>query len=96
MSKESVKRLRVILAWICWLGAALCWAVAFLAGHDVWQAMGRPDFWRGQGLAAFDMRVFAWAFYLMPWLGLGALVAGWFCRGWQGGEGFDRERGLER
>lgn len=96
MARAMVSRKRAVLAWGCWLGAAICWGVAFFAGHDVWQAMGRPDFWRGEGVGAFDLRVFAWAFYLMPWLGLGALVAGCVCRGRSPGWSAGNERELGR
>lgn len=85
-----VRSVRNWVALGCWVGAGLCWGVMLLAGHDVWHAFGSPDFWHGEGLAAYDLRVFAWAFYLLPWFGLGVLMAGCWCaasercwkRGW--------------
>jgi hypothetical protein len=37
----------------------------FLAGTDVWHDVGRPDFWNLQGPPYHDLRVFAYAFYLL-------------------------------
>ena len=45
--------------------ALLCWVVMFLAGTDVWHAVGRPDFWNLQGPPYHDLRAFAVSFYLL-------------------------------
>lgn len=39
------------------------WLVMFLAGHDVWNYAGKPDFWHLDGPPHFDLRAFAIAFY---------------------------------
>ncbi len=41
----------------------LCWIVMFLAGHDVWNFVGKPDFWQLSGPPYSDVRAFAVAFY---------------------------------
>ena len=46
--------------------AFLCWVVMFLAGTDVWQDLGRPDFSSLQGPSQTDVRAFAYSFYLLP------------------------------
>jgi len=40
-----------------------CWLVMFLAGHDVWNFAGKPDFWNLKGPPYTDLRAFAFAFY---------------------------------
>ncbi len=50
----------------------LCWIIMFLAGHDVWHDVGRPDFWRLAGPPYHDLRVFVVCFYVMFFV----LVAG--------------------
>jgi len=45
--------------------ALLCWFLAFSAGTDIWHDIGRPDFLR-QGATNFDIRAFAYGFYLLP------------------------------
>lgn len=45
--------------------ALLCWVVMFLAGTDVWHDLGRPDFWNRPGPPYYDLRAFAYAFYLL-------------------------------
>jgi hypothetical protein len=59
------------------LGAAvlLCWAVMFLAGHDVWHHAGAPDFWQLPGPPYHDLRAFAYAYYLLLPLCIGQMVA---------------------
>ena len=47
-------------------GSLACWAVMFLAAHDVWHDTGRPDIWRLQGATHADLRAFFAAFYLLP------------------------------
>ena len=42
----------------------VCWIVMFLAGTDVWHFAGSPDFWRLSEPPYYDLRVFAYAFYL--------------------------------
>ena len=42
----------------------LCWIVMFLAGTDVWHAVGSPDIWRDPSVPFADVRVFAIAFYV--------------------------------
>lgn len=54
----------------------LCWLVMFLAGHDVWQFAGRPDFWHLTEPPYVDLRVFAYAFYLQFAVLSGLLMAG--------------------
>ena len=61
-----MERNRVPVATLISGGAALlCWIVMFLAGHDIWHDAGRPDLSR-LGPTQFDLRAFAYAFYLLP------------------------------
>lgn len=57
------------------VGAGLCVAVMFLAGHDVWNDTGRIDFWRQAGPPFADIRVFVGAYYLLAVLTIGRLVS---------------------
>jgi len=61
-----MERNRVPVATLIPCGAALlCWVMMFLAGHDIWHDAGRPDLSR-LGPTQFDLRAFAYAFYLLP------------------------------
>jgi len=51
-----------------------CWIVTFMAGTDVWHDSGRPDF-HLMGATYFDLRVLAYAFYLLPLCLAGSLIA---------------------
>ncbi len=51
----------VLLTAIC----LLCWVVMFLAGTDVWHDTGSADFWHLQGPPYVDLRVAAYAFYML-------------------------------
>ncbi|MBN2243068.1 MAG: hypothetical protein JW793_10290 [Acidobacteria bacterium] len=55
------------------VGALVCWAVMFLAGHDAWHYLGSPDFWRLSGPPHTDMRAFGYAFYLQFLILLGVI-----------------------
>ena len=59
-----------------WLGALalLCWIVVFMAWTDVWHDSGRPDF-HLMGATAFDLRLLAAAFCLLPLCLIGDLIA---------------------
>ena len=46
--------------------ALCCWAVTFLAGHDIWHGLGRPDIGAASGVSATDVRAFMVAYYLLP------------------------------
>ena len=61
MKRNRLSRIVFVLSAIV---ALLCWLVMFLAGHDVWQYAGRPDFWNLDVPPYLDMRAFAAAFYL--------------------------------
>lgn len=45
--------------------SGLCLLGLFLALHDVWHELGRPDYWSGQGPAAFEWRYLSVAFWPM-------------------------------
>jgi hypothetical protein len=53
--------------WMIGLGllSGLCLVGFFLALHDVWYDLGRPDYWSGQGPAAFEWRYLSIAFWPM-------------------------------
>ena len=54
--------------------ALVCWIVVFGAWTDVWHDSGRPDF-HLMGATAFDLRLLAGAFCLLPLCLVGALIA---------------------
>lgn len=43
----------------------ICWVLMFIAGTDVWHDTGSHDFWTLHGPPYDDLKVFAWAFYLL-------------------------------
>jgi hypothetical protein len=45
--------------------SVLCLVGLFLALHDVWHELGRPDYWSGMGPAAFEWRFLSIAFWPM-------------------------------
>jgi len=53
----------------------ICWIVMFLAGHDVWTFVGKPDFWKLTEAPYSDVRIFAVAFYIQFFLLAVVLVA---------------------
>jgi hypothetical protein len=61
-------------AFVVAVSSLLCWAVMFLAGTDVWHAVGRPDLWGKQGPPYVDLRAFVVAFYVLPILLLAQFV----------------------
>ena len=54
----------------------MCWAVMFLAGHDVWHFAGSPDFWRLDGPPNADLKAIGYAFYLQFFVFLGLIAVG--------------------
>jgi hypothetical protein len=58
-----------------------CWVALFLAVHDVWHDLGRPDVLAQlseRGATAFDIRWGVYAFYgLLPLL-LAQVAVAWF------------------
>jgi len=46
-------------------GALACWALMFLAGHDVWHDTGRLDLWNLDGPPYSDLRAFIVTFYVL-------------------------------
>ena len=62
MTRESTPLTTLVFT----LGSLACWAVMFLAAHDLWHDTGRPDIWRLQGATHADLRAFFAAFYSLP------------------------------
>jgi hypothetical protein len=54
--------------------AVACVVVMYLAGHDIWNDTGQPDYWHLQGLPFFDVRVFVTAYYGLAILVLGQIA----------------------
>lgn len=70
---KSGKTVAIVAGGASLLGL-VCWLIMFLAGHDVWHDLGRPDFWKFQGPPYADLRAFAYAFYLQFLLLVGTMV----------------------
>jgi hypothetical protein len=58
------ERASIVTLCFAWFGL-LCWIVMFMAGHDVWHDVGRPDIWNIAGVPYHDLRVFVVAYYLL-------------------------------
>lgn len=55
--------------------SGLCLIGFFLALHDVWYELGRPDYWSGQGPAPFEWRFLSIAFWPMLMFHLAFLIS---------------------
>jgi hypothetical protein len=55
----------------------------FLAGHDVWNFLGKPDFWQLSGPPYSDARIFAVAFYAQLFVLSGVLIVLAVSLAWQ-------------
>jgi len=61
MNDRSVRVASVVLPGF----AIVRWVVMFLAGTDVWDDLGRPDFLEASNRPYADLRAFAYVFYLL-------------------------------
>ena len=63
MLQKSIKTSATLWGLVLALG---CWLMMFLAAHDIWHALGKPDIWKQPGPTPTDIRAFVYSFYALP------------------------------
>ena len=73
----TIKITRSVFVAVLALGtmSLVCLVLYFLALTDIWHESGRPDFWRGQGLCAYEWRFLGVCFWPMLLFHLAFLIA---------------------
>ena len=46
--------------------ALVCWTVMYMAWHDIWHALGRPDLTSAPAVHVADVRAFLIAYAVLP------------------------------